>query len=169
MKEAEPYFYEEERLKELKSLEIMDTPEEVHYNQIIQMASEICDTPVALISLVDDKRQWFKAKCGLDIKETAKKYSICSHALHAPGVPFIVTDTRKDDRFFDNPLIIGETNIRFYAGFPLITDEGMPLGSLCVIDHQPRELTIKQLSLLEKLANTTVKLIMYEREIKKKA
>lgn len=165
MKEAEPYFYEEERLKELESLEILDTPEELHYNQITEIAASVCESPIALISIVDDKRQWFKAKCGIDLKETEKKYSICSHALHAPGIPFIVNDTSQDERFIGNPLL-EDANIIFYAGFPLITDEGMPIGSLCVMDHQPRELSIKQLQILEKLANTTVKLMTYERDIR---
>ncbi|GEO05997.1 hypothetical protein AAE02nite_36610 [Adhaeribacter aerolatus] len=148
---------EEARLKSLSEHQLLDTlPEEV-YDDITRIASEICGTPIALLSLVDEKRQWFKAKQGLSAAETLREYSFCAHAIINPDEPFIVPDARYDERFHDNPLTTGEPHVVFYAGVPVKDTAGHALGTLCVIDNRPRELSddkIESLKALAKLINT---------------
>ncbi|RZA00173.1 MAG: sensor histidine kinase [Sphingobacteriaceae bacterium] len=155
---------EDERLESLRSYQILDTEEENDFDELAMLASAICQTPIALITLVDDKRQWFKSHRGTDIRETPREISFCAHAIAADDDIMIINDTRKDERFVDNPLVTGDTNLAFYAGVPLVNEEGFALGTLCVIDQQVKQLTDKQAEALKVLAKqVTIKL-----ELKKK-
>lgn len=148
------------RLGALRGLDILDTPTEGAYDDIVKLAAELCETPIALISLVDEHRQWFKAAHGLDAKETPRAFAFCAHAIHAPTEPLIVFNAEQDPRFFDNPLVTGEPNIRFYAGIPLVTkSDQQPIGTLCVISDEARELSDEQLKTLTVLANHAEKLL----------
>ncbi len=144
------------RLAELAALQIMDTPAEAAYDEITRLAAKFCDAPIALITLVDDKRQWFKAKVGLQAEETPREVAFCAHAIQTPDHVMIVKDASLDPRFSGNPLVTGDPNIRFYAGAPLVTSNGQPLGTLCVIDTVPREIDAKQLEVLQFLANQVI-------------
>jgi signal transduction histidine kinase len=149
---------ETQRLDALRSLDILDTLPEQEYDQITKLVASICDTPIALISLLDEDRQWFKSKVGIDHCETEKKYSFCNFAIHSEEEIMEVFDAREDDRFQDNPLVKGDVNVVFYAGVPLRDRDGYALGTLCVIDHQPRTLSEKQKEGLKFLANQVIKL-----------
>jgi signal transduction histidine kinase len=131
---------EEQRLSALNDYGILDSDVEPVFDDIAKLASQICETPIALISLVDRGRQWFKAREGLAVRETPRSMSICQHAMLQPDV-FVVEDARLDARFADNPLVTGPPYIRFYAGAPLVSANGMPIGALCVIAPEPRELS----------------------------
>lgn len=156
---------EKERLADLKSYDILDSLPENEYDEITALAAEICQTPYSLISFIDDKRQWFKSKLGqLDVYETPKEYAFCSHAILTPNEALVVPDSRLDSRFSGNPLVTGDTKVIFYAGIPLVTENGFPLGSLCVIDHQERELSSTQMKALKTLAHQVVNLL----ELRKK-
>ena len=147
---------EPERLEALASYEILDTPREQAFDDLTQIASYICRTPIAVISLVDDKRQWFKSTVGMDTaSETPREYSFCAHAILEDEV-LIIPDTLEDSRFKDNPMVASEPSVRFYAGAPLVTEEGLALGTLCVADATPRELTAEQEMLLQALARQVV-------------
>jgi signal transduction histidine kinase len=143
---------ENERVAELLRHEILDTLAEKEFDEIVQLASQLCNAEIALISLVDSYRQWFKAKVGLDADETPKDIAFCSHAIAAGDDVFEITDATQDERFHDNPLVTGDPNIRFYAGQPIQSVDGYKLGTLCVIDNYPRELTPAQRSSLKLLA-----------------
>jgi signal transduction histidine kinase len=146
-----PLWNEDERLKALRSYEILDTAEEKDYNDAALLASQICGTPISLVSFMEAERQWFKAKVGTELKETPRDISFCQYALLQPGL-FVVPDTTKDERFQNNPLVTGDPHLRFYAGALLETSEGLPLGTMCVLDYQPRELTKEQGLMLQTLA-----------------
>lgn len=150
---------ETERLNQLRTYNILDTITEKDYEDITFMASIICDVPIALISFVDMDRQWFKSNKGLTITETLREYSFCSHALDTSTDPFIVEDSRLDDRFKDNPYVTGSPNIVFYAGIPLVNELGYGLGTVCVIDNKPRVLTNQQLTGLKILSNQVMHLL----------
>jgi GAF domain-containing protein len=146
---------EKKRLKVLWQYEVLDTvPEEV-FDELTELAAHICEAPIALLSLVDQSRQWFKAKVGTTVKETSRDISFCAYAITQPGL-FIVPDATKDERFANNPLVISDPKIRFYAGAPLITPDGHALGTLCVIDKVPRELRPDQQQALLILARHVV-------------
>lgn len=146
---------EAKRLKVLWQYEVLDTvPEEV-FDDLTELAARICEAPIALISLVDEKRQWFKSKIGTSVQETSRDVSFCAHAINQPGL-FIVPDAAKDSRFASNPLVASAPKIRFYAGAPLTTPDGYALGTLCVIDKVPRELRPDQKKALCILARHVV-------------
>src|SRR4051794_16942337 len=131
---------EARRLKVLWQYEVLDTvPEEV-FDNLTELAARICEAPIALISLVDERRQWFKARVGTTVNETSRDISFCAHAINQASDLFIVPDASKDERFAKNPLVTSDPKIRFYAGAPLVTPDGYALGTLCVIDKSPREL-----------------------------
>ena len=150
---------EPERLQALKDLKVLDTGPEAPYDAIAVQAARICGTPIALISLVDDTRQWFKARVGLAARETPREYAFCAHAIQDPERTMVVEDATSDSRFIGNPLVTGEPNIRFYAGVPLKDASGHGLGTLCVIDSQPRLLSVAQLTTLEDLARQASQLL----------
>lgn len=143
----------------MRSYSILDTLPESDYDNITKIAAEICGTPISLISLIDDKRQWFKSHHGLDATETPKEYAFCGHAINTPNDVFIVQDARKDERFYDNPLVTGNPHVIFYAGVPLVSEAGLPLGTLCVIDHKPNLLSQSQISSLSALSNQVINLL----------
>jgi two-component system cell cycle sensor histidine kinase/response regulator CckA len=163
-----PNWKEEDRLKAIASYEILDTPAEQDCDDISRLASEICDAPVALISIVTEGRQWFKARVGLDIRETPLEAAICTYAIRQREM-FVVPDLTKDPRFNDNPLVFGEPHIKFYAGVPLETPEGLPIGTLCVLDYKPRTLTEKQAFALKALARQVMIQLELRRSLKAKS
>jgi len=147
------------RLHDLHELGILDTPEEEEFNEIVQLASEICHTPISLISLVDYSRQWFKAKVGVEATETARDISFCGHAIVMDNPFFEVVDALEDQRFFDNPLVLSNPKIRYYAGVQLVTKKGTRIGMLCVNDTKPNKLTEEQVFALKVLGNHVAKLL----------
>jgi signal transduction histidine kinase/CheY-like chemotaxis protein/HPt (histidine-containing phosphotransfer) domain-containing protein len=147
--------HEAERLRELSSYEILDTPPDVEFDDIVLLASALCNCPIAAISLVDAERQWFKARVGLTPTETSRDIAFCAHAILDVSV-MQVSDASADPRFQNNPLVTGELGIRFYAGFPLVGSGGLPLGTLCVIDKTPREISATQLESLQSLGRLAV-------------
>ncbi|CAN5814222.1 hypothetical protein BH11VER1_BH11VER1_40150 [soil metagenome] len=142
---------EAKRLEALRHYHILDSAPEQGFDDFVQIASFVCETPIALITLVDSTRQWFKARVGVSITETPREHAFCSYTILGEET-MIVTDATKDERFSSNPLVTGNPNIRFYAGVPLIDHEGFALGSLCVIDRQPRHLTPGHYKTLEALS-----------------
>ena len=159
---ADLHSSEEVRLAALRSYDILDTPREADFDDVVKVASAICQAPISVINLIDHGRQWFKAEVGLGVRETPIDSSICAHAILQPGL-FIVPDTTKDRRFADNPLVTGEPRLRFYAGALLETPEGLPLGTVCVLDYKPRELDENQKSFLRLMANQVMRLIELRR------
>src|ERR1051326_4958778 len=142
MKSPTPH-NEAARLQALRQYNILDTVPEEAFDDLTFLAAHVCKTPIALVSFIDKDRQWFKSNIGMTASETSRDISFCSHALMQRDL-FIVRDALADDRFATNPLVLQEPNIRFYAGAPLITPEGEALGTLCVIDTVPRDLTEEQ-------------------------
>jgi len=142
---------EARRLKVLWQYDVLDTvPEEV-FDDLTELAARICEAPIALISLIDEDRQWFKAKVGVTLNETSRDISFCAHAIKQTDL-FIIPDATLDARFANNPLVTSDPKIRFYAGAPLITPDGYALGTLCVIDKVPREMREEQKHALRVLA-----------------
>jgi PAS domain S-box-containing protein len=159
---------ESDRLAALARYAILDTTAEDAFDELVQLASTICGAPIALVSLVDATRQWFKARVGLDVSQTPREISFCTHAIRQHDL-FIVHDARTDPRFADNPLVTGDPHIRFYAGAPLTTPDGFNLGTICVIDREPRVLTETQQQALSALARQVVVQLELRRQIAEKA
>ena len=147
---------EAERLAALQSYEVLDTTCEAAFDNIAQMAAQLTGCPMSMVSLIDDERQWFKAKIGLDVTQTPREHAFCAHAILNPSEPLIVTNAVDDSRFADNPLVCGAPAIRFYAGVPLVNPQGAALGTLCVIDREPRELSPTQSQTLQRLADAVM-------------
>jgi len=143
------------RIDRLRSLKILDTAREQRYDRITRSSARIFKAPIAVISLIDHHRQWFKAAQGINDRETPRNISFCGHAILEDGV-FEVRNALRDPRFNDNPLVVDEPHIRFYAGAPLTTPDGFKLGTLCVIDREPRRLSSEEKALLKSLADTVV-------------
>ena len=150
---------EKERLALLNSYSILDTLPEKDYDNLTKLAAEICQTPISLITLLDDKRQWFKSHYGLGVSETPIEDAFCAHAITGNDPIFTTEDARKDERFYNNPLVTGDPNIVFYAGIPLKNASGLPLGTLCVIDNKPRKLTESQKESLNILSEQVINLL----------
>lgn len=145
-----------ERLQALLSYRILDTEPESAFQDLVQLAAWICETPMAAISFVDSDRQWFKARVGIDPEETTRDIAFCSHTILEPDQPLVVEDATRDERFAQNPLVVNDPNIRFYVGAPLVTKDGLALGSVCGIDDRPRTLSPEQLDHLRTISRQIV-------------
>jgi len=160
-----PSSSEAARLDALRRYEVLDTPPEPAFDDLARVAALACGTPVALVSLMDEARQWFKARVGLDANETPRSVAFCDHAIRQPDRLLVVPDATADHRFRNNPLVTGDTHIRFYAGAPLVTPEGYAVGTLCAIDRRSRELAPAQAEALATLARQVVTLLELRREV----
>lgn len=156
---------EQKRLKELYSLELLDTPYEEEFDEIVKIASKICDAPMSVVTLLDSQRQWFKAKYGIENLDSSRSMSFCAHTIMGEGL-MEVPDALYDERFFDNPNVTSSPNIRYYAGMPLVTQKGYKIGTLCVIDTKPRNLSTEQLDMLEILAKQVMRIIELRVKVK---
>lgn len=159
MIQAKKHKKEAERLKALESYSILDTVSDSDFDNLTAIAAEICGTPISLVTLIDDKRQWFKSHHGLSVEETPREFAFCAHAINDQENVFIVQDARTDDRFHDNPIVTGDPYVIFYAGVPLISNNGYPVGTLCVIDHKPKLLSKSQIKSLRALASQVMNLL----------
>jgi signal transduction histidine kinase len=164
MKLPEQPLNEDARIRELLALNILDTEADENLDMITEIASSVCGTPIALISLIDSERQWFKSRVGLSATETPRDYAFCAHAINQPDEVFMVKDSTKDERFFDNPLVTGEPHVIFYCGVPILTESGHAIGTVCAIDSQPRELNDYQINSLRMLAKMAAKFIKSKNE-----
>ncbi len=142
---------EKSRLQALQSLDVLDTPAEERFDRLTRLAKRMFDVPIALVSLVDENRQWFKSCIGLPVRETPRDISFCGHAILGNDA-FIINDATKDERFSDNPLVLDEPHIRFYCGYPLKLLDGTKMGTLCIIDTRPRWLDDNDIQSLRDLA-----------------
>lgn len=154
---------ENARLAALHSYAILDTAPEEAFDDLVRIASAICGVPMASVSLVDRDRQWFKARLGIEDSESSRDSAFCAHAILSPDNVMVVPDAHDDIRFHDNPLVRGNPNIRFYAGAPLVDAQGQALGTLCVLDRQPREMNAHQLEALNALSRQAAKLLELRR------
>lgn len=155
---------ESDRLQALYELDILDTAPEERFDRITRLASRIVDAPIVLISLVDEDRQWFKSRVGLDAEQTEREYAFCTHAIMESAV-FVVPDATSDERFRDNPLVTGQPSIRFYAGAPLALEDGVQIGTICAIDTKPRELSPEHEEALRDLSRIVVDELKLRRHI----
>jgi GAF domain-containing protein len=141
------------RLESLRSYQLLDTAPEPAFDEVVNLVAFVCQTPISLLTLVDDERQWFKATAGIDIRETHRDLSFCAHAILDPSALLEVQDTREDERFNTNPFVVAAPHVRFYAGIPLVSPEGHALGTLCTLDHRPRKFDDNQRRALRAIAN----------------
>ena len=155
---------ERERVEALRQFRVLDTEPEQVYDDIARLAAYVCHTPTALITFVDEGRQWFKSRVGFGPSETPRDVSFCAHAILQPG-PLVVTDALDDERFRDNPFVLEAPYIRFYAGFPLTSDEGHRVGTLCVLDTERRRLFDDQKAALARLSNVLTALLNARRTV----
>ncbi|MER7005699.1 GAF domain-containing protein [Dactylosporangium sp. NPDC000555] len=154
---------EADRLSALRAMAVLDTPPEADFDDIVRIASEICGAPISLVTLVDAERQWFKAKFGdVDADETPREVAFCAHAIMGRDL-MVVPDATADARFADNPFVLADDGIRFYAGAPLLTSGGAALGTLCVVDHAPHRLNLDQMRALRALARQVTELLELRR------
>src|SRR6516162_1443351 len=159
-----PIKNESARVAALQKYAILDTEPERAFDDLVLLASFICNAPIALISLVDQDRQWFKAKVGVTVSETPRELAFCATAIRQTDL-FVVPDTLNDERFRNNPLVTSEPNIRFYAGAPLINEEGLALGTICVIDRTPREFGAGQQAALKALSRLVLAQLEFRRNL----
>jgi two-component system NtrC family sensor kinase len=152
------------RVSALQKYAILDSEPEQAFDDLTLLASYVCKTPIALISLIDENRQWFKSKVGISATETSRDIAFCSTAIQQPDV-LVVPDTLQDERFRTNPLVVSEPNIRFYAGAPLINEDGYALGTLCVIDRTPRNLAADQEAALKALSRLVLMQLEFRRNL----
>ncbi len=155
---------EQGRVAALEKYAILDTEPEQSFDDLTLLASFVCKTPIALISLVDEDRQWFKSRVGMDASETARDIAFCSTAILQSEI-FVVPDALKDDRYRNNPLVVSDPHIRFYAGAPLINEDGYALGTLCVVDRTPRELIPEQKEALKALSRLVLAQLEFRRNL----
>lgn len=150
---------EAERLAILRELDLLDTPPDQRLDRLTALARETFQTSMALVTIIDEHRQWFKSKQGIDGEETPREHAFCAHTIQAPG-PLVVLDAQKDPRFADNPFVTGDPHVRFYAGAPIVLKNGAAIGALCVVDERPRETfrTIER-RVLEELAELVTRQI----------
>jgi GAF domain-containing protein len=152
------------RVAALQKYAILDSEPEQAFDDLVLLASFISNTPIALISLVDENRQWFKSKMGVSVSETPREIAFCNSAIRQPDV-FVVPDTLSDDRFRNNPLVLSDPKIRFYAGAPLINEEGYALGTICVVDKTPREFSLGQQAALKALSRLVLAQMEFRRNL----
>jgi signal transduction histidine kinase len=153
------------RLDVLREYDVLDTPPEAAFDDLARLAAQICGTPMAMVSLIDGDRQWFKAKVGTELTETARDVAFCAHAIMEPDL-FVVPDAKADERFVDNPLVTTGPRVRFYAGAPLITPDGHALGTLCAVDQVPHQLSPEQQDALRALARQAMDQLRLRRNLK---
>jgi len=154
---------EQKRINAVNNLEILDTPNESDFDDLVNLASMIFEVPISTVTIVDSHRQWFKAAVGLTVKETSREVSFCTHAIQQSDY-FVVTDTTNDPRFANNPLVINEPHLAFYASIPLRTSNDLAVGTFCIMDKIPRELSNRQIEILRILANQTMQLLELRHE-----
>src|SRR6202790_5364747 len=152
------------RVSALQKYAILDSEPEQAFDDLTLLASYVCKTPIALISLIDEDRQWFKSRVGISATETSRDIAFCSTAIQQPDV-LVVPDTLQDERFRTNPLVVSEPNIRFYAGAPLINEDGYALGTLCVVDRTPRNLAPEQEAALKALSRLVLMQLEFRRNL----
>jgi GAF domain-containing protein len=152
------------RLAALQKYAILDTEPEQAFDDLAQLASFVCGTPLAMISLIDENRQWFKSKIGITASQTDRDIAFCATAIQQADV-FVVPDALNDERFRNNPLVVGEPNVRFYAGAPLINEDGLALGTICVVDRVPRELGADQRAALQSLSRLVLAQLEFRRNL----
>lgn len=156
---------EAKRIAALRSYGILDTPRESSFDEVVELVAEICEAPIAVVNLIDEDRQWFKAEVGLGVRETPLETSICAHVILSPGLT-VIPDTLGDDRLRGNPLCGGDMNLRFYAGMCLETEQGLPIGTLCVLDTKPRDLSDHQKKALAVMGRQVMRQIELSKALK---